>query len=234
MQKIKKQKLIDLLEGLPDAQKQAVLAIFNAAKVKGPTGNRYFLDWVYEAMLMRIKSHRLYEHIRRRKILPLPCRSLLGRYMKKIHPVFGFQTALFQVLKEKVRGWDEKELHGAILIDKIKIPEGIEFDRHSLKAIGVVDIGKHTPEEQHGQLGDHVLEVMFQPFRGRWHQSLGCFLARGNAKGEVLAKVVLEAIALTEEAGLKVDGVITDGATWNRNMFGRFGIGEGTSSCQHP
>ncbi|KAE8739250.1 hypothetical protein FOCC_FOCC015248 [Frankliniella occidentalis] len=226
--------MIEQLEDLPDVQKQAILACLKAAKKKGAKGNRYPLEWIYEAMLMRIKSPRLYEHIRKRKILPLPCRSLLNRYMKKIHPVFGFQTVLFQVLKEKVKDWDEKEKHGSILIDEIKIPEGIDFNRHNLKAEGVVDLEKHTPKEQRGQMGDHILEIMFQPFRGQWVQSLGCFLTKGNASGEVLAKVVLEAVSLTEETTLKVDAIVTDAATWNRNMFKKFGIDAESSSCQHP
>ncbi|KAK3928702.1 DNA transposase [Frankliniella fusca] len=232
--KLKKGQVEKAIESLPDIQQQLVLNILQAAKRKSSKGNRYSLEWTYEAMLMRIKSPRLYEHIRKRKIMPLPSRNTLLRYMKKIHPVYGFQQVLFQVLQQKVKDWDEKDKHGCLLVDEIKIPEGVSFDKHTLKTVGLVDLDKFTPDNQKHEMADHVLEVMFQPFRGKWVQSLGCFLTKSNAKADVLSKIVLEAIGLTEESFLKVDAVVMDGASWNRSMFEKFGVGEDSSSCVHP
>ena len=60
----------------------------------GPHGNRYEAEWIYhemrtmiyETILMRIKSPTLYNHIRERKIMPLPSRTTLNRYMRNIKP----------------------------------------------------------------------------------------------------------------------------------------------------
>ena len=60
---------------------------------------------------------------------------------------------------------------------------------------------------------------MFQPFRGKWVQTLGCFLSKGSANGTVLHQILMEAIILAAKAGLKVDAIANDGASWNRSMW---------------
>lgn len=120
------------------------------------------------------------------------------------------------------------------MIDEMKIEEGVEFEKTMLRLLGAVNLGKHTPDSLKEELADHALVVMFQPFRGKWHQALGCFLSKGNVKGDIQAKLLLEGMTLCEDAGLKVDAVICDGATWNRNMWKEFGISEKSPSCMHP
>lgn len=58
-----------------------------------------------------------------------------------------------------------------------------------------------------------------------WTQILAVFSSKGNVKAEMLSKLLLEAIILSEQAGLLVDFVSCDGATWNRSMWKSFGIG---------
>lgn len=74
---------------------------------------------------------------------------------------------------------------------------------------------------------------MFQPFKGKWVQALGCFLSKGSATGTVLHHIMMEAIILAERAGLKVDGIANDGASWNRTMWDLFGVNENCVSVEH-
>jgi hypothetical protein len=113
--KLKSNDVSEAIKSLPEPLKCAVLACLTAAKRKGPKGNRYEKEWIYEAMLMRIKSPTLYEHIRSHKILPLPSRTILNLYMSKLHPTYGYQKPLFDVLKAKISDWDEKDRHGKSL-----------------------------------------------------------------------------------------------------------------------
>lgn len=55
-------------------------------------------------------------------------------------------------------------------------------------------------------------------------QILGVFASRSNVKAAVLSKIVLEATLLCEQAGLFVDGVTCDAASWNRSMWKLSGI----------
>ena len=97
---------------LPELQQESVRACFNASKVKSPKQRRYSIDWVYECLLMRIKSSKLYDHIRSRNILPLPCKHTLSRYIKKLNPNFGFQNAVFECLRLKASRMEVVEKRG--------------------------------------------------------------------------------------------------------------------------
>ena len=74
---------------------------------------------------------------------------------------------------------------------------------------------------------------MFLPFRGKWVQTLGFFLSSGSASGKTLHKLLIECIILCENAGLRVDAITTDGATWNRSMWRIFGLTETAVSIPH-
>lgn len=65
---------------------------------------------------------------------------------------------------------------------------------------------------------------MFQSFQGQYVQTISAHLSRGAVKGGELAKIMMEAIALIEQSGFFVDGLVGDAAPWNRNMWGHFGL----------
>ena len=123
---------------------------------------------------------------------------------------------------------------GMILVDEMKLSTSLAFNKKTLKVEGFTDLGKWTPDHQKGEKGDHALVIMFQPFKGSWVQALGCFLSKGSASGSVLHKILAEGIVLAENAGLKVDGIASDGASWNRSMWNFFGISEENASVPHP
>lgn len=101
-------------EKLPEKQKEVVYACFNAAKNKSAKGRRYTTTWVYECLLMRIKSPKLYRKMRKDNILPLPSYTTLQRYIKQLHPVYGFSEATFEVMGLKAKDMSEMERHGII------------------------------------------------------------------------------------------------------------------------
>lgn len=91
----------EAIADLPDVQKLAVQQCIAAAK-KGKQGRRYTRDWIYECLLMRIKSPSLYESIRRKDILPLPSQLTLAKYIRSFDIGFGFKKNLFETLRSKV------------------------------------------------------------------------------------------------------------------------------------
>lgn len=115
----------------------------------------------------------------------------------------------------------------------MKLTKYIHFDEMNLKFEGFTYLGNYTPENQTNQAGDHALVMLFQPFKGKWVQSLGCFLSKGCAPGKVLHKLITECIILTENAGLKIDAIVSDGASWNRSMWTQFGVNEEEVSIEH-
>lgn len=100
------------IDSLPGEQQQAIRSCFAAAKLKSPRGRRYDMRWVYECILMRIKSKRLYQHILDRKILAVPTIQTLDSYMKSMNSSYGFNLNIFEGLKEKCSGATELEKSG--------------------------------------------------------------------------------------------------------------------------
>ncbi|KYQ49678.1 hypothetical protein ALC60_11248 [Trachymyrmex zeteki] len=134
----------DVISKLPINQQLSVQACLTTSKAKNSKGIRYTTQWVYECLLLRIKSKKTYNHLRNHNILTLP-----------------------------------------------------------------------TPKHQARKKGDHALVFMFQPFKGKWVQTLGYFLNYGSVSGVVLHQLVMECIILVEKSNLKVDGVTSDGASWS-------------------
>lgn len=116
----------------------------------------------------------------------------------------------------------------------MKLSETVNFDRVNLTVEGFTNLGDHTPDNQKHLRGHHALVVMFQPFRGNFVQVIGCFLSKGSASSTVLHKILLEAIALCEKAGLFIDAIVMDGAAWNRATWKLFGISRKRKRIKHP
>lgn len=99
---------------------------------------------------------------------------------------------------------------------------------------GFVNLGDHTSKKDVKTIADHGLVFMFQPFVGSWTQTIGCYLSKSNVNGDTLSKMCVEAIAHLENAGFFVDGIVSDGASWNRKMWKEMGIDTKRGSCVHP
>lgn len=137
-------------------------------------------------------------------------------------------------ISKKTANMGDFERHGGLIIDEMKPAENFGVQRGSGKVDGFVDLGSFTPEADKSVPCDHGLVIMFQPLSGSWHQILGVFASRGNVKAPLLSKIILEAVVLAENAGLRVDYVTSDGASWNRAMWHRFAyVRHQLSSLQH-
>jgi len=113
---------------------------------------------------------------------------------------------------------------GALLIDEMKLMEGLKYEKASMKISGFVNMGEHTPEDDKNKMGDHALVLIFQPFKGQWIQTVAAFLTKGAAKGKELFAITLDAVARLEQCGLFIDALVSDGASWNRNVWVEYGM----------
>lgn len=120
-----------------------------------------------------------------------------------------------------------------LLVDEMNLAKSLAFYRRNLKLEEFTNLGQYTPENQKGKKGDHALVFRYQPFKGKWVQALGCFLSTGSASGTVLHQLLIECIVLAERAGLRVDAVTNDGASWNRKMWKEFVVTKENISVPH-
>ncbi|XP_077549949.1 uncharacterized protein LOC144163037 [Haemaphysalis longicornis] len=225
------------IAGLPPKQREAVRHIFESSWRRSTKGMRYSQEWVLECLMMKMKSSALYEHLRKEKILAVPRKTALRKYLKSYKTGFGFNMKVFDVLREKTSLMDEFKLHGGLLVDEMKLSEHLSVNNGGHIG-GFVDLGPFTSEEDTHTVCDHGMAILFVPFVGKWTQVLAAFATKNNIKGTLLAKIMLETVILAQKSGLKVDFIASDGATWNRKMWSLMRIHASTTntkcSAPHP
>ncbi|XP_077523676.1 uncharacterized protein LOC144134698 isoform X2 [Amblyomma americanum] len=220
--------LKEKISQLPPKQQESVRHCFSASKRKSTNGMRFTNEWMLECTLMKMKSPKLYRHIRKHNILVLPGDTTLRKYTASYRSGFGFCHKVLETLKQKTSTMDNFSRHGGILIDEMKLSEHLSVEKCG-RLQGFVDTGQFTrPEDAHLPC-NHGMVVMFVPFAGKFSQILAVFASHGNVKGELLCKILVEATILAEQAGLFVDFITCDGASWNRRMWTLMGI-QGTAS----
>lgn len=105
------------IEKLPESQQAAVNACFKASKVKSKKGMRYTNPWIYECLLLIIKSRKAYNHIRSHNILAVPSVETLNRYIKVIKGSYGFNDEIFDVLTQKTSEMEPDKVRGGLYND---------------------------------------------------------------------------------------------------------------------
>ncbi|KAH8023832.1 hypothetical protein HPB51_018051 [Rhipicephalus microplus] len=171
--------LEDKISSLPRKQQASVRACFQAAKQTSKQGMRYNQEWILECLLMKLKSPRLYQHIRKNEILMMPSNTTLKRYLRSYESAFGFNQAVMNTLKKKTASMSDLERHGGLLVDEMKLSEHFNVTA-SGQIQGFVDLGEFTKPEDKYQQCDHGMVIMFVPFAGKWSQIVGVFATKGN------------------------------------------------------
>lgn len=215
--------LAEKIRTLSPKQQLAVRQCFEASKRKSTRGMTYDKEWILECILLKIRSPKLYRYMRKQGILTLPSETTIRKYTAQYRSGYGFNERMLSAVKRKTAQLDELHRHGGIVIDEMKLSEHLSVSSGA-KVEGLVDLGAYTPKEQKSLPCNHGLVVMFVPLVGSWTQVLGVFASHENVKGELLAKIVVEATILAEKAGLLVDYVTCDAASWNRKMWKVFNV----------
>ncbi|KAH9372048.1 hypothetical protein HPB48_020497 [Haemaphysalis longicornis] len=76
--------------------------MLKAAKRKAVRGMTYSKEWILECMIMRMKEPKLYEHMRRQKILVLRSKVTLRKYFKSYRTGFEFSEEVLRLIQD---GW---------------------------------------------------------------------------------------------------------------------------------
>lgn len=215
--------LVEKLSFLSPKQQLAVRQCFEASRRKSPRGMKYDKEWILECILLKMRSPKLYQYMRRQNILVLPSETTLRKYTAQYRSGYGFNEKMLSVLEKKAAHLDVFHRHGGIVVDEMKLAEHLSVTTGA-KIEGFVDLGPYTPEKEKTLPCNHGLVVMFVPMVGSWTQVIGVFGSNENVKGDLLAKIVLESTILAERAGLFVDFVTCDAAAWNRKMWRIFNI----------
>ncbi|KAH9384119.1 hypothetical protein HPB48_026105 [Haemaphysalis longicornis] len=188
------------IQSLPPKQKEAALHMFGSAKRKGMQGMMYSKIWILECIMMKMEGPRLYEQLRRQHILALPTKATLAKYVKSYRTGFGFNKKILSILKDTTQKMDFFSRHGGLLVNEMKVYENFSVASRA-HIEGFVDLGSFTPDHDKNVVCDHGMVIVFVPFVGKWTQILAVFATHGNVKGNLLAKIMTEAVILQNRPG---------------------------------
>lgn len=143
--------------------------------MKSANGLRYSHKWIMNCLLLHIKSSAAYNMLRANKILPLPSRSTICRYLKSSNAKCGFDPAFFSTLKERLAKLPCMARHGILCFDEMKVLPSKDVNMATMKFDGFVDYGEEFTQWNNGQLADHALVIMFSSLTEKYHQPVAMF-----------------------------------------------------------
>lgn len=205
---------------VPAAQKTAMKEITAAASTKNSKGRRYSEDWIMLSMLMNIRSPGYYEFLRKKNVIPLPSKRTIRSYFSLIDTKCGFDEKFSYLLKKHFDAKTSMQRYGVVLLDEINLRKSVAVCSKNLTYVGLTDFSDDGPQSSNiEEQATHGLVIMFQPLSDKYTQPIAVFASKNSVQGDELTKLVVEAIAFLENSGVKIHGVIADGAKTNQKMW---------------
>ncbi|XP_024884700.1 uncharacterized protein LOC112465618 [Temnothorax curvispinosus] len=163
--------------------------------------------------------------MRKNNVLPLPCTRTIRGYFSLINIKCGFDENFWQLLKKHFERKTSLQRHGVILLDEINLIKSVAVCSRNLTYVGLTDFGNNGPQSTSiDDQATHGLVFMFQPLADTYTQPIAVFASKNSVKGEELAKLVVKAIIYLEETGVKIHGIIADGASTNQKICAILGV----------
>ncbi|KAH7937453.1 hypothetical protein HPB49_012513 [Dermacentor silvarum] len=146
---------------------------------------------------MKMKSPKLYEHLRKESTLTMPCKTILRKYLKSYKTGFGFRAKVIDVLSKKTTAMDLFQRHGGLIVGEMKLSEHLSVTTAG-HIEGFVDLGTFTSEGDKHTVCDHGMVIMFVPFVGKWtHVTLRPVRSGISKDGNNVALQALHGITLS-------------------------------------
>lgn len=156
----------------------------------------------------------------------------------------GFDINFFKLFKKKFSVKTEYQKKGILVLDEIFLRSSIAVNSRTLTYSGREDFGDEIGKNcKDADKAEHGLVLMWKSVAEHFTQPVAVFALKGPVKGETylfkfyffkfinlfpigidLAKLVIKAIMLLEDAGGQVFGLTSDGASTNRSMWTELGI----------
>lgn len=227
--------------------------IINISRAKSSKGARYSPAWLLTCLILYIRGPKSYNLLRDMKILPLPCKSTVMRYLKSSNTGVGFDEEFFKLFERRLEILKSKihnAHHGTLCFDEMQVKTAYGVNVKTMSFNGLVDYGPSITSEDiqkskdkkkkkkslndnkanensadlNQNLADHALVFMYSSLTASFHQPIGVFATSSAAPCEIMAKLIVTAIIAVEKHGGIIDALVCDGAQNNRGLWKIFGI----------
>ena len=202
--------ICEQLNNLPKTQK-----FFLESQLRAASVSKLAMRWTESDKMLSLalfyKSPAAFRFMQ--KSFRLPSITTLHVFISQfeIHP--GFSTGYINCLRERVMAQPVEERHAVLLFDGLSIKSFLKYSEHEDAIKGYVDYGGCVKYGRTGEVANHALQFMVRGVGQRWKQPLGHFFTAGPVPYFVIAKLVVAAIKVAEEAGLIIVSIVCDQET---------------------
>lgn len=153
------------------------------------------------------------------KVLPLSSIERLRQILSGMPCQFGFSKTALESIGNQVKRKRGFHCYGSLILDEMKVCQTVDFHQATFKLQGFLDYGKDSAQKE---LPDHGLVLMYVPLFNNWVQPIASFASKVATPGDVLARLVLEAVLELFKQHAVVIAVVSDGAGSNKAMLPHF------------
>ncbi|KAK4007494.1 hypothetical protein OUZ56_012649 [Daphnia magna] len=189
-----------------------IQTIINSSACISKKGIRYQANWLFECMILRIKSPKAYDHLRE-VLLPLPHPDTLRRLIRGIPGAFGMNQFAIDSTGKNLHNMLRCFRRGSLVRDEMSVKKAVKFIRHKMNFDGFPDYEDdvYVPLGQCKKLADHALVLMFRPYRAKWVQPIGVYATSGPACSMTLQMLGEIAISALQTVSAIVSNVTCNG-----------------------
>ena len=193
-----------------------------------PKGIRYHPMIIRYCLSLASKSAGAYDEIRydAKKgtgFVILPSRRRLRDYKNYIKPQRGFNPEIVAELRNKTKGFSEKEKFIVLLMDEMKIQKNLVWDKHSGELVGYVDLGdlelNYATLPKVNEIATYIMVFLIRSIVNPFKFSLANFATK-DLQATQIFPLFWKALSICELYSLKVVALTCDGASPNRKLFG--------------
>lgn len=164
-------------------------------------GMRYESSFLIQSLLLKMKSPRAYRFLRDNGILPLPHPNSLRPLLSSSDCGFVFNKLALEHIAKVLNNLDPHLRYGTLMLDEMSIIKDLSWDSKMLRWNGVINFGSDIKAAAKKGLADHVLVLVYRPFRQKWVQPIGWFGSKGAADGTTLAEIIIKATVMLYKSG---------------------------------
>ncbi|KAH7953561.1 hypothetical protein HPB49_010084 [Dermacentor silvarum] len=173
---------------------------------------------VRECVLWKATSRKGYDHVRARKLLRLPCRSTLQKFVGSSTGETKINRLIRERLQVKRRSLlSDKEPYCSLIVDEMSIQQKVTYDRQVDRIFGLVDV-QCQAREPAAVVANRLLCFVLRGLSTVYVIQVGYFFTR-NLKHDKLLLLMRSVIKAVEEIGFRIVRIVTDNHQTNTAMF---------------
>jgi hypothetical protein len=158
-----------------------IKAIIKKSDCQEKQGIRYDTEWLFQCLLLRVKSPKAYDHLSGNEILPLPSHSTIQRLIRGILGSFCLNDFSIDAIGRNLSGKEKYTRNCSLIWDEISVKKAQKFSKHALV-------------------------LMFRCYRSKWVQPIAVYATSGAASSIAIQNIVVKAITALGKKGAIGDG----------------------------